>query len=431
MRTTVTRLPKNSAEVLVELAPHEIQPHLDRAAARLSREKPIPGFRPGKAPYTVMEKTVGADVLYHEAAETIVRDSFLRVLKEQKLVTVGQPALSLQKVAPGNPFVYKATIALLPEVQLGEYRTLKVKKQNVMVTDDEVNSLLEDLRRSRCTEVLVTRPARKDDKVEIDFQGFSDGVPLEGATSKTHPIVIGSQQFVPGFEEHLIGMKPGEKKEFTIRFPKTYHDKRLENRNVLFRVTLHSVFQRNIPVADDAFAKSMGTFKTLVELKERLRKNISDSKTQKERERFEQAMLEKIEEISKIGELPDVLVNGEIDKMLSELRERTSAQGMEYPRYLEALKKSEEDLKKEFLPKAEKRIRLALLSRAIAEKERIEIRDDEIDKEIEEARALYRGNQEVEQNLRSDDYRRYLKNTMTAHRVTEFLDELIGVESAA
>lgn len=431
MKTTLHQLPKNTAELIIELTEDEVRPYLNRAAERLSRTRPVPGFRPGKASYAVMEKAVGSDVLHHEAAEAIIRETYPKGVAEHTLTTVGAPDIALLKIAPGNPFLYKATVALLPDVTLGEYRGLKVRKRAVTVPDEEVEKLLNELRQTRSKETLVSRPAQMQDKVEIDFAGSRDGVSLEGATSKMHPLVLGSKQFIPGFEEEILGMRPSEKKQFTLRFPKDYHETALANQQVTFDVTLHAVYQVELPALDDAFAKSVGNFPSLAMLREQLKKNLIANKGQKERERHELAMLDAIVEISSFGELPDRLVDDEAQKMIDELHQNIEEQGMEFSKYLESIKKTADELKAEFRPRAEKRVRTALVTRAIAQKEQISVSDDEVKKEVEETRKLYNGNEQVEQNLRSPEYARYLLNVLTTKRVTEFLDDLIGIEEEA
>lgn len=430
MKTTINRLPKNTVELTIELTTEEIRPYLEKAAARLSRERPVAGFRPGKAPYAVMEKLLGSDVLYHDAAEFIVRDTYAQAVAEHHLETLGAPSIKLQKLAPGNPFVYKATASLLPQVTLGDYRGLTVVKKSLTVRDDEVDKVLNELRRSRAKESLVDHPARMNDKVEIDFTGTKDGVPIEGATSKNHPIELGSKHFIPGFEDNLVGLKAGETKTFTLQFPKDYVPKHLADQEVTFAVTMRAVYQRDLPEANDAWAKELGGYASLAALRDQLRKNLEEEKKRRERERYELALLEKIREISTIGDLPDMLLGGESEKMVHELRHSVEESGMTFEQYLESIKKGVDELKKEFRPRAERRLATALIARAIAEKEHLEVNDEEVKKELEETRTLYSGNKEVERNLASPEYFRYLKNTLTTKRVTEFLDELMGVEEA-
>lgn len=426
MKVTFTKLPKSTAELTVELETDELRPHLERAAQRLSQQRPVPGFRPGKAPYEVMRKAVGADVLYHEAFEPVVRATLPKAVMDEKLQTVGTPRVDVLKIAENNPLVYKATVALLPAVQLADYRAMTVEKKTVQVDETEVDAQIERLRQAKASEQKVEREARMGDKVEIDFTGYLDKVPIDGASSKTHPLTLGAKQFIPGFEEQIAGMKTGETKDFTVRFPKDYREKRLADRDVEFRVKLLSVLQIDLPAVTDEFAKLFGPYATVDELRKHLRERTQFDKEEKERERLELAMLEKIMEHSTFGELPDSLVDGEVDKMLHELKDGLGQRGLEYSKYLESIKKSEEDLKKEFRGQAERRLKLALITRTIAEREHIEVPDDEVRKEVEATKRLYQNNPEIVRDLSSPEYFSYLKHTLTSKKVYGLLGGVMG-----
>lgn len=428
MHITVEKKPMSTADVTVELSVEEMQPFLEQAARHLSEHKPIPGFRPGKVPYAIMVKAVGEAAILEAAFEPTVRGTLPKALAQEKLTMVGTPKVDPIKLAPGNPLIYNAVVPLLPDVTLGDIRSLKVKRKKIQVEESEVDKLLERLRKSRAKESLADRPAALGDKVDVAFTAYLDKVPVEGGSAQPQPVIIGENRFVPGFEEQLIGLKSGEQKDFTIRFPKEYYQKNLAGRDVEFRVKIHSVYNIELPDMSDAFASSFGPYKTVAELCDHLRKNSEEEKKQKERERFEHAMLEKILSISTVGELPDALVDGEVAKMVEELKDSLAHQGMEYDKYLASVKKSEDDLKKEFRTKAEQRLRLALITRAIAESEKIEVSDAEAQKEVDATKKMYEGNAEVQQSLSSADYFSYLKNTLSSKKVYKLLDSLIGFD---
>lgn len=427
MKVSINTLPKNTAELVVELSVEETQPYLERAAERLSRIKPPKGFRPGKAPLAMMEKVFGANAIYDEALESIVQATYPKAVAQENLTTIGAPKIEMLKVASGNPLEYKATVALLPAVKLGEYRTLKVHKRTVKAEEKDIEELITQLRETRASEALVDRPAQMGDKVEVDFTSYLEKVPLEGGDSKTHPVILGSKRFVPGFEEQIVGMKKGESKEFTLRFPKEYFKASLADRDVEFKVTLHSVYERTLPEVNDEFAKSL-QYKDVKDFRHHAAQSIEERKKRQERDRFELAMLEKIVEISTFEEFPEIMVERETDKMLDELRGRVSEEGMDFAHYLESIKKSEEDLRKEFLPQAERRIRFALVTRAIAEQEKIAVPKEDVEKEIEQTKQLYSGNAEIEKTISTPEYFSYLENMLASRRVYEFLDKLMGVD---
>lgn len=421
MHSTLERLPKNTAALEVEVSVEELLPFLDRAANELSHRHPVPGFRAGKVPFAVLVKRVPYEQVMETALPKIVRATLPDALTKENLKAVGSPRIELLKNAQGNPLVYKATVALLPDVELGDYRALATKRQPVTITDTDVAKVLHDLRQSRAKEKLILRPATRGHKVEIDFRGTLDSVPLEGATSANHPLILGSGQFIPGFEEALIGMNANESRSFPLRFPEDYHEARLAGKTVDFHVTVKNVYELELPDADDAFAATVGAFKNLEELKEQLRENLNEERQRRERERLERAILEEIAGVSTIGELPDALIDEECAKMLAELRDGARERGMEWDKYLESIKRDEAALRAEFRPQAEHRLRLSLTLRAVAEAERIEVSDNDVDKEIEQAKKLYASNPEIQRNLGSGAYRSTMKTMLVNRRVAEFL----------
>lgn len=421
MHATLERLPKNTVALTIEVPVDELTPFLDRAANELSHQHPVPGFRAGKVPFAVLVKHVAYDHILETALPKVVRATLPDALAKESLKAVGAPRIDVLKSAQGNPLLYKATIALLPTVELGDYRTITTKRQPITITDADVAKTLDDLRQSHAKEKLILRPAAHGHKVEIDFRGTLDRVPLEGATSANHPLILGSGQFIPGFEDALVGLSSNESKSFPLRFPEDYHEARLAGKTVDFHVTVKNVYELELPAADDAFASTIGAFKNLEELKEQLRENIHEERERRERERLERTILEEIAKISTIGELPETLIDEECSKMLAELRDGVQQRGMEWDKYLETLKKDESALLTEFRPQAEHRLKLSLTLRAVADAERIEVDDAAVAKEIEQAKKLYASNPELQKHLDSSEYRSYLRSMLVNRRVAEYL----------
>ncbi|MBU2236127.1 trigger factor, partial [Patescibacteria group bacterium] len=280
-----------------------------------------------------------------------------------------------------------------------------------------------DLRKMRSKEALVNREVQKGDKAEVDIEVFQNKVPIEGGQGKNQAIIIGEGNFIPGFEDKLIGMKKGEEKEFELKFPKEYFQKSLAGKPAEFKIKLNSVFKIEMPEANDEFAKSFGTFKTMKDLEDQISKNLEEEANNKERQRVELEMLESIANKSKFGEFPDDLEASEIDKMIHELKHDFEKQGLKYEDYLQSIKKSEEELRKSFEPRAEKRVKTALLIRKIAETENIKATDDEIKIEIEKSKQTYQqqGNEEMIKQLETPDYRSFVKNVMVNQKVIDML----------
>lgn len=421
MNVSTKKLPKNLVELTIELTPEELKPHLQQAVAEISKEITVAGFRPGKAPYEIMEKRVGAMKIYQQAAEKAIQKTYPQAIIDNKLLTVGPPKISVEKIAPNNPFVYKATASLLPSVKLGDYKKIKQGKREVRVEEKEVEGTLQNLRKMFGKEKRVSRPVQKGDKVEMDMDTYVDKVPIDGGKSENHPVTVGEGHFIPGFEDNLIGLAEGQAKEFQLKFPKEYHRKDLAGRPVDFKVKVKSVFEIEKPDLDDNFARTVGKFEKLDDLRRQIEKNIHQEKTAKEQQRWELAVVEQIINKSSFDEIPDILVETELHKMLHELEHEVTQQGMKFEDYLSSIKKSKEDLEKEFQPRAIKRVKTALVLRKIAEEENITVSDGEIDKEVERNKLQYQNNPEVLKQISMDEYRNYLKSVLRSQKVFEFL----------
>lgn len=421
MHTSLERFPKNTAALTVTLEPLEVRPFLETAAQRLSKTKPVPGFRPGHAPFHVMAKALGADVMFHEAVEDIVQATYGKAVAEQHLKTIGPPTIELLKIADDNPFVYKATVALLPNVELPDLAKVKTERRTATVNEEDVDKVLAELQRSRATEIAATRPTQNGDAVELDFQGLLDGVPVEGAKAMKQKVLLGAGHFVLGFEEGILGMSSGQTKEFDVRFPDVYHAKHLAGRTVRFRATVHAVFQVALPALDDTFAASVAHGATLTELRKNVRDNVMKEKESAERDRYERTLLECLTDASTVDEIPDSVIDREVEKMFHELEHSVRERGLDFLQYLTSIQKTQDDLKKEFRPQAKRRLKTTLVIRAVASSQNINVSDAEVEKEITEMKKLYDGDEDVQKNIQNPDYAAYLKNTMTTRRVIEWL----------
>lgn len=424
MKVSVTKLPKGQAELVIEVTSDELWPYLAEAVAGFSQAADVPGFRPGKAPYDVIKSRVGEMAIYQEAAEKAISGTYPRAVIDNKLLTVGAPKVSVEKLAPGNPFIYKATVALVPQVTLGDYKKIRVGRKAVNVESKDVEETLTNLRKMFGKEKRVTRPAQKGDKVEIDMHTYMDNVPLDGGESKGHPVMIGEGHFIPGFEDNLIGLAENQTKEFELKFPKEYHRKELAGKPANFKVTAKNIFEIELPPLDDSFAKIVGRFEKLDEVRTQIEKNIHEEKTVKERQRWELAMISEIVNKSSFEELADILIESELHKMLHEMEHDVTEQGMKFENYLTSIKKSRDDLEKEFRPQAIKRVQTALALRAIADQEHITVGENEIDQEIEQQKVKNSSNAEAVKQINTDEYRDYLRNVMRSRKVFEWLEKL-------
>jgi trigger factor len=423
MNSSVKKLEKAQVEISVEVSVEEMRPYLEKAAAKISKDTKIEGFRPGNAPYDVVVAKVGEMAILQEAIDDIISKTYYDTLQENKIVTIGQPKIDIEKLAPGNPFSYKATADILPEVKVGDYSKIKIKRTKVEVKDEQVDVVLEDLRKMQQKESLADRASKLGDKMDINFDVFLNKVAIENGAQKKYPITLGDGKFIPGFEEQITGLKAGEEKEFELSFPEKYFDKKMAGKTAEFKVKCNGVFELEMPELTDDFAKSISAekFKSIDEVKKNIKENIISEEKQKQEQRLEIEMLDKLIEASTFEIIPDVLVDHEVSKMLMEMQQSVIKQGLQFEDYLKSLKKTEDELKQEFRPSAEQRIKSSILSREIYHQKKFDVTSDEINLEIEEMMKSYPNNPEVRKQFEAETYKDYMKNIIGNRKVLEFL----------
>lgn len=431
MTTTLTPLADGEIDLNIELSVEEFAPFLNRAASAISGEIKLEGFRPGKAPLDVVKARVGEAALLERAAELAIGNSYPAAVKEKNLVTIGYPKVDVMKLAAGNPFSFKARVPILPEVTLSDWRTVKIdQKPHEPVTDEMVGKAVEDLRKMTSTEKEVARPAANGDRVEIDFDIFVDQVPIEGGTSKNHDMELGAGQFIPGFEEGIVGLAPGQEKEYKFDFPKEYHAKHLAGRPADAKVKLHKVKEVVLPELNDQFAKKLGDMGSLLELKMKLRENLEHEAKQRGDRQFELDVFDALIKAAKFGALPKVLLEDEKDKILQEIEHDVQSQGGKFEDYLSSMKKTRDELKTELAPQAERRVKAALIVRHIAVSENVAATSDEVEKEVIEARASLPDKPDVRQQTETEDFRAYVKNRIIHRKVVELVKQALTKKPA-
>lgn len=407
-------------ELTTELTQDDFQPFLERAGARLSQKKPVPGFRPGKASLNVVVKNFGEMPVWEEASVEAVEKTFSQNIFEQKLNTVGSPKIEVIKLAPGNPFVYKATVSLLPEVTLGDFTSLNIKTKPSVVEDKHVEKTLDDLRKMQTKEKISSDPLKNTGKAVVDMNISLDSVPLEGGQTKNHAIYLNEEYYVPGLKEKILGMKKGETREFKLAFPKEHFQKNLAGKEADFKVTATEIFELEPPELNDVFAQSLGQ-KNLAELKELVRKNLETEAKMKDEEKREIELLEKAVEASKFEDIPELLVNEETHKMLHELKDGLAHQGMNFEEYLKKMNKKAEDLRLDFAPQAVKRIKTALMLRQIILDQKLAITDKELDEEVAKAAAPHKDDPKTLEAVHSPEARNWLANSLLNKKAIDWL----------
>lgn len=429
MRHNVKPLPKSAVELTVELSPDEMRPYLERAAVSLSTQTSIPGFRPGKAPYEQVVARFGSGRVWEEAAQLVVPKVFGDIVKKESLETIGSPAIEVIKLAPDNPFIFKATAALLPKVTLGDYAKIKIERKPTEITAAQVDKVVTGLQKMQTKEAVVARPARATgDKMIVDMQISLDSVPLDGGTTKDHAVYMDEEYYIPGLKEQLQGLKKGDTKEFQLKFPKEHYQKMIAGRDVDFKIEVRDVFELQSPALDDAFAQKIGQ-STVAGLRTLIRENLESEARQKETERQEIELLAKAAEHTKFGDIPDILINEETHKMLAELEDGVTRQGMGFEDYLKKIGKTRDQLRLDFAPDAVKRVKTALMIRALANAEQITITDAEVDTEVARVLELYKNAPGEHEQIKSPGAREYLRGMLRNRKVLEWLKTRTGPRS--
>lgn len=422
MQITTKPLPKSSIAIDVELATDELQPYLRKAAESLSREHPMKGFRPGKVPYEMAAARYGAMALYEEAADQAVRDAYVRAVREQNLRTVGSPRIEMKTLAPDNPVRFTATVAVLPAVTLPDLTTITVKRRTVAIAPADVDRALEDLRKLQPTEALVDRPAAATDKVVVDLDLTRDNVPLEGGQARGHAIHLTEQYYLPKVKEELIGMARGETKSFPLAFPADHYQKHLAGTTVDCTVTVKDVYSVELPPLDDAFAKRLAQ-QDVVALRTLIERNLRTESEKKANDAEEIEMLDAIVAKSAISDLPELLITGEARRMVDELERGVAGQRLAFDEYLEKVGKTRDELLLNFAPEAVKRVRVALVTRAVAEAQPDAgaVSDAEVDAEIKDQLARYEDTPEFYQRMQSEEARDYVASMLRNRKVIAWL----------
>jgi len=446
MKTTQNKLPKAQMEIEFELTPEEFQKHVDHALLHLKEHIKVDGFRPGQAPNKLVEDKINKESLLMEAGDIAVRETYSKYVLENKLEPVGQPEVSIIKIAQGSPFIFKTKITILPDVELPDYKEIakKVKGQEISVTEQEIQDSINYLQKTRAKFTLKNEPAEKKDFVEIEYscKEINDGKPTKDQ------FILGEGGFLPagrpgmkGFEDNIVGMKAGEEKEFKIVFPDNSPRKDLAGRPWRasplagkerdFKVKMKSVQKMELPEINDEFAKELGVFDsspfakgervdTLVALKQSMKEGITQEKEVAEKQRKRGEILEKISEKVKV-ELPDTLVDYEKQRLTDDLKYRIN-QNMKisFEQYLASVKQTEEDLKQTFQKEAEKRLKGFLILREIGKKENIEILDSEVEEEV--AKSIKNYSKEQLGKIDIEQLKEYTRGVIYNEKVFEKLE---------
>lgn len=380
---------ENSAiELVIEVGAAEFDAAVNKVYNKQKKKINIPGFRKGKAPRKIVEAMFGADVFYEEAVEEVYPDAYTEALKQEDIKPVAYPKLDIVEVGKEG-LTFKALVTVRPEAKLGEYKGITAPKVVEPVTAEDVDKEMQTYIQRETRLVSVEREAREGDTVDIDFDGYKDGVPFEGGKAEHYSLELGSGSFIPGFEEQVAGMKEGETKELNVTFPEDYGAKELAGQPAVFKVKLHEVKERQVPDIDDEFAKDVSEFDTLEEFKSDLERQVKERREENAQRAFEDAVLEKLGEALEV-ELPEAMVEYRADRAVEDYRYRIESQGMRFDQYLAMMGMNVDAMRKQFFPGATKQIRVELALEEVAKAEGLEITPEEMEEEYAKLAKDYR-----------------------------------------
>ena len=380
------KLEKSRVALTIETSAEEFEAAVNKAYLKMRGKINVPGFRVGKAPRKIIEKMYGAEVFYEEAVNIILPDAYEAAVKEQELDVVGYPEVELESCTKDG-VVFKCTVAVYPEVKLGQYKGLEAPKAEVKVAAADVNARLKEMADRNSRLVSVERAVKKGDTADIDFEGFDNGVAFDGGKGENFDLEIGSGSFVPGFEEQLIGMKAGEEKDIDITFPENYTPE-LAGKPVVFHVKVNEVKVKEVPALDDEFAKDVSEFDTLKELKADIKKKLTAERTESAQRAFEDVLMAKVAEGVE-ADVPHEMVELQAEQMTEGFKQQLASQGIPFDQYLKMTNTTEADFKSQAYGPAEQQVKMDLAISAIVKAENLEATDDEVEAEMKKVADRY------------------------------------------
>ena len=380
------KLEKSRVALTIETSAEEFEAAVNKAYLKMRGKINVPGFRVGKAPRKIIEKMYGAEVFYEEAVNIILPDAYEAAVKEQELEVVGYPQVELESCTKDG-VVFKCTVAVYPEVKLGQYKGLEAPKAEVKVVAADVNARLKEMADRNSRLVSVERAVKKGDTADIDFEGFDNGVAFDGGKGENFDLEIGSGSFVPGFEDQLVGMKAGEEKDIDITFPENYTPE-LAGKPVVFHVKVNEVKHKEVPAIDDEFAKDVSEFDTLEELKADTRKQLTDDREAAAQRAFEDALMQKVADGIQ-ADIPDEMVDVQAQQMMENFQQQLAAQGIPFDQYLKMTNTTEDDFKKQAHDPAVQQVRMDLAVAALVKAENLEATAEEIEAEMKSVADKY------------------------------------------
>lgn len=411
---------KNELKLEFKIEAEKFDEAMKKVYTKTAKYFNVPGFRKGKAPMHMVEKMYGTEIFYEDTFNELVPGIFEEELKNNNIEAVSRPDIDIKQIGKGQELIFTAVIQTKPEVKLGKYKGIEIKKIEYNVSDDDINHELEHMQEKNARLVSVERPVKDGDITVIDFEGSIDGVPFDGGKAENHELTIGSKQFIPGFEDQIIGMKLDEEKDIKVTFPEDYFSKDLAGKEAVFKVKLHEIKEKELPKLDDDFAKDTSEFETLAELKKSIKEKLEEENEHRAKHETENAVIEAVADAVEL-DIPSGMIETEIDNMIKDVESRLSYQGLNLEQYLKIMGKTMEEFRKQYEEQAQKTVKIRLVLEAIQKDLDVKVEENEIKDKIKEMSEAYsRKPEELEQN---EQFKNYIEENLKYEKTIDFLVE--------
>ena len=424
MKTQVKNISDVKVELTISLGKEELATAEQVALTKLARDIKVGGFRKGKAPLEMVKKEIDPNALAGETAENAMSKAVAEAFMSEGIQALDRPAVEVKKYVPGEELEFTAEAEIIPKVELGDYKKLKAKKATVKVSKKEIDETIEKIRENFAEKKGVDRASKNGDEVVIDFEGKKDGVPFEGGKSEHFPLELGSNSFIPGFEEGIVGHKTGDEFDLDLEFPADYHAADLAGAKVVFTVKVGHIHEKSLPEVNDEFVTKLGEFKTVDEFKKQIEEDLKSQKESEVTEKFKDDLVRELAEISKIP-VPEILIEDQKRSIEMDMQQNLMYSGLTLEQYLERLGKTREEwLEGDVKKAAEDRVKAGLALAEVSKVEKIDATVTELDERIKQMKEQYANNKEALKQLESDEVRRDLANRMLTEKTVDLLVEL-------
>lgn len=421
MKTKLKNISDVKVELTISLGTEELKAAEQVALTKLAKEVKIEGFRKGKAPLELVAAQVDQTILGQETLENALSKAVAEAFLKEDIKAIDRPEVDVKKFIPGTELEFTATTEIMPKVELGDYKNLKVKKDTVEVSKEEVSETIDRILKNFAEKKKVDRESKDGDEVIIDFLGKKDGVAFDGGKAEKFPLELGSKSFIPGFEEGLIGKKAGDEISLDLEFPKDYHAKDLAGTKVVFEVKIHEVRENALPEINEEFLSKLGEFKTKEEFEKQIEEDLKTQKQAESDEKFKDKLVKKLAEVSKVP-VPEILLEDQKQSIELDMQQNLMYSGLSLEDYLERMGKTREEwLEKDVKEAAEIRVKSGLALAELSKVEKVESSLEELDARITQLKEQYENSKEITKQLSSDDVRRNLANQILTEKTIDLL----------